>query len=199
MVKKNEQRMHDNPPTNPETESSKDESKVMTKKADSRIKSDSRKKSRRCAGFSLIELLVVVCILLIIAGIAIPRLLAARTASVETAAGSTMRSVNTALMGYNARFGVWPAALANLGGTNCDTAAQTLAAGCFLDNGLATTLSTGVGQYIYTYTTTNSAITLNADPMATSSAKRHFYSDSNLVLHYNDAAAASATDPTIGN
>src|SRR6266581_3408187 len=47
-------------------------------------------------GFSLIELLIVVAIILIIAAIAIPNLLRSRIAANEASATSTMRTVNTA-------------------------------------------------------------------------------------------------------
>ncbi len=144
--------------------------------------------------------LVVVAIILIIVGIAIPRLLSARTAAIETAAGSTMRTANTALMSFNSKFGQWPVALANLGGTNCDTAAATTTAGCFLDNNVAINMVTpGVGQYVFTYNVTGGAFTLSADPIASSSAHRHFYSDTNLTVHFNDTAAAGPTDPSLGN
>jgi prepilin-type N-terminal cleavage/methylation domain-containing protein len=47
-------------------------------------------------GFSLIELLIVVAIILIIAAIAIPNLLRARMAANESSAVGTLRSINTA-------------------------------------------------------------------------------------------------------
>jgi type IV pilus assembly protein PilA len=47
-------------------------------------------------GFSLIELLIVVAIILIIAAIAIPNLLRARISANESSAASSIRTVNTA-------------------------------------------------------------------------------------------------------
>ncbi len=153
---------------------------------------------KRQQGFSLIELLIVVAVILIIAAIAIPRLLAARTTAVEGRAGSAMRTVGTGLVGYNTKFQVFPAALANLGGAACDTTAPTLAAGCQMDDTTAQALVTpGVGQYSFTYTTTGGVFTLNGDPLASSSAKRHFYMDTGLTVHYSDIAPAAATDPTL--
>jgi len=51
-------------------------------------------------GFSLIELLIVVAIILIIAAIAIPNLLRARIAADESSAASGIRTINTAEVSY---------------------------------------------------------------------------------------------------
>ena len=69
-------------------------------------------------GFSLIELLIVVAIILIIAAIAIPNLLRARIASNESSAASSVRSIATAEIAYNAAYPTlgYAAALTNLGG-----------------------------------------------------------------------------------
>ena len=68
-------------------------------------------------GFSLIELLVVVAIILIIAAIAIPSLLNSRIAANEAAAAVTVRTITTAAMTYNSTYGNgFPPTLATLGG-----------------------------------------------------------------------------------
>ena len=72
---------------------------------------------RKQKGFSLIELLIVVAIILIIAAIAIPNLLRSRIAANEASAVGSIRTLNTAEVTYastypNVGFNV----LANLGG-----------------------------------------------------------------------------------
>lgn len=90
------------------------------------------------SGFSLIELLIVVAIILIIAAIAIPNLLRARIASNESSAAASVRSIATAQIAYNSAYPTigFASALTNLGGpaTGCSPSSVTA---CIIDNVLS--------------------------------------------------------------
>src|SRR3990170_6090337 len=75
-------------------------------------------------GFSLIELLIVVAIILIIAAIAIPNLLRSRMAANEASAVGSLRTLNTASVQYSTTYGTgFPVAIGNLGPANPATSA----------------------------------------------------------------------------
>jgi prepilin-type N-terminal cleavage/methylation domain-containing protein len=149
-------------------------------------------------GFSLIELLIVVAIILIIAAIAIPNLLRSRMAANEASAVGSMRTINTAAVTYSSTYGTgFPAALVNLQPANPATAAaadlidQVLAAGT--KSGYTFTYAAGaaVGGVIPTYT-------LNADPVNVgTTGQRHFFTDQSGVIRFNPNAVATVASTPI--
>src|SRR5215469_6345894 len=94
-------------------------------------------------GFSLIELLIVVAIILIIAAIAIPNLLRARMAANESSAVESMRAINTGMITYQSTYPTvgFPPVLANLGGVTPCVPSSTTA--CVIDSVLAGGIKSG--------------------------------------------------------
>jgi type IV pilus assembly protein PilA len=98
---------------------------------------------RKHKGFSLIELLIVVAIILIIAAIAIPNLLRARMAANESSAVASIRTINTAEITYSSTYPTvgFATALTNLGGVSPCTPSSNTA--CLIDSVLASGTKSG--------------------------------------------------------
>ena len=99
---------------------------------------------RKQKGFSLIELLIVVAIILIIAAIAIPNLLRARMAANEASAVGSIRTLNTAEVTYQTSFPTvgYSITLAALG-SPAGACVATSANACLIDSVLTAGTKSG--------------------------------------------------------
>ena len=160
---------------------------------------------RKQKGFSLIELLIVVAIILIIAAIAIPNLLRSRIAANEASAVGSVRTINTAEVTYASTYPSvgFATTLAWLGpASNGSTAAPTTSSANLIDWALAQGNKSG-----YTFgvgnggssTTPAVAYAVNAAPItANQTGTRTFYSDASGVIRYRtDGTSAGSTDSAL--
>jgi prepilin-type N-terminal cleavage/methylation domain-containing protein len=157
----------------------------------------STSRSWHSAGFSLIELMIVVAVMLIVAGIAIPNFMRSRMRANEAGSVANIRTITTASVVYNTTYGVgFAPSLAALGG-NPATPSATQAG--LIDSVLSSGVKNG---YIFTYTVLSTdangnalAYSINADPISPGvSGDRHFYSDQTAVIRSNPAASAGPSD-----
>jgi type IV pilus assembly protein PilA len=157
---------------------------------------------KRQAGFSLIELLIVVAIILIIAAIAIPSFLSSRMSANEASAVESLRTIQASLTAYAVTYaGVgYAAQLSNLGDGGTSPCSATPIQACLIDNTLANGTKSG---YVITYvqdasSTPSTGYTLNADPISRgSTGRRSFFTNTPGVIRFNAAAPATITDPVI--
>jgi type IV pilus assembly protein PilA len=114
---------------------------------------------RTTKGFSLIELLIVVAIILIIAAIAIPSLLRARIAANESSAVATVRTLNSGMITYNSNFPTtgYAAAMSNLGPSAANPCVASSASACLIDSALASNgVPAGAGKAGFSFAATGS-------------------------------------------
>jgi type IV pilus assembly protein PilA len=148
-------------------------------------------------GFSLIELLIVVAIILLISAIAIPNLMSARMSANEASASGSVRSINTGEVSYNVTYpDLGFTDLPSLGGALPCT--PTAASACFVDSVLGQGAKGGYAFTVVPGPTSNSVnigYSVTADPASlNSTGTRSFCSDQTGVIFY----LSGATGCTVG-
>jgi len=138
-------------------------------------------------GFSLIELLIVVTVILIIAAIAIPSLMRSKMRANEADAVASLRVLHTAAVTYSTAYPDlgYPPSLASMGGANPCTASSTQA--CLIDGTLSTGAKSG---YAFAWTgdglVPSFSFTSTATPQSVGvSGQNMFCSDQTGVIRYD--------------
>jgi prepilin-type N-terminal cleavage/methylation domain-containing protein len=156
---------------------------------------------RDSRGFSLIELLIVVAIILIIAAIAIPNLLRSRIAANQASAVGSLRALNTAEITYSSTYGsgfslTMSYLVPDPSGTNPTSTAAGL-----IDSVLGSGSKSG---YSFTYSPGASdasgrinAYIINASPITSSTGTNYYFTDQSGVIRQNSTTTAQATDSPI--
>jgi type IV pilus assembly protein PilA len=151
-------------------------------------------------GFSLIELLIVVAVILIIAAIAIPNFIRSRMRANESSAVQNLRTITTANVVYLTTYGQgFASSLPRLGGNS--VLVDSTAAG-LIDAVLSAGAKTG---YSFTYAVTASdstgavvGYTVNAAPLTPgSTGDRYFYTDQTCIIRQNTTGVAGPSDSPI--
>src|SRR5262245_18820024 len=125
-------------------------------------------------GFSLLELLIVVAIILIIATIAIPNLMRSRQAAAEAAAVTTLKAITTAEVTY----------LSSSGG-NYGTLGDLLSAG-LLDSSFA---GGSVSGYTFVVSASGSDYTATAVPSSANNGRFAYSTSPDAVVRYSTATS----------
>jgi type IV pilus assembly protein PilA len=152
------------------------------------------RQNRKKSGFSLIELLIVIAIILIIVTIAVPKLNNARIYAQETAAVGALRAIHEAEVQYFSQYGKYAGSLTELGPPTSGSASPAAADLIHED------LASGVkGGYKFAVQVTPTGYTINASPVSFgSTGKRTFYSDQSMAVHQNFGQdPAGPTSPTL--
>jgi prepilin-type N-terminal cleavage/methylation domain-containing protein len=150
---------------------------------------------RRRSGFSLIELLIVIAIILVIVAVALPRANQVIMSGNESAALREIGTLHQAQLQYYSQFNRYAGSLAELGPPASGAAGP--AAADLIPSSLAEGRKSG---YVFTLTKTATGYAINANPETFgSSGRKTYYSDQTLVIRANNSQEpASVTSPEIG-
>jgi prepilin-type N-terminal cleavage/methylation domain-containing protein len=158
--------------------------------------------NRRRKGFSLIELLIVVTIILIISAIAIPNLMHSKMSANEAAAIGALKALTESAVMYSNTYGGFPHSISNLGPSGGGPISSSTAAD-LIDAGLATGVKSG---YRFTFTITAidpagnvAGYGITAVPVTPgSTGQRSFYTDQSGTIRVSPSGTAESSSPPIG-
>jgi prepilin-type N-terminal cleavage/methylation domain-containing protein len=147
---------------------------------------------RRTKGFSLIELLLVVALILILVAIAVPSFLRSRMAANESSAAESIRTLNTAQITYNSAYPTvgFAATLGALGGDTANCTPPSSAHACLIDDALASGSKSS-----YSFTIINVTGTPNSTYNAIGSPSTFNYSGMRYFCSYSDAVVRVSMSP----
>ena len=152
-------------------------------------------RNRARTGFSLVEMMIVIAIILIIVTVALPKLNRSRMYAQETAALQAIQALNIAEALYNSTFGHFADSLAQLGPSASGTPSESAA------DLISGDLAGGEKQgYRFTLRATPAGYGISAVPIFPgSTGSRSFYSDQTQVLRESHGhRPASANSPEVG-
>jgi type IV pilus assembly protein PilA len=149
-------------------------------------------------GFSLIELLVVVAIIMVIVAMAIPNVLRTRMTANETSAVGSLSTLNSACVTYLTIYGGYPPSLASMGRGDAPNSNSA----DLIDSSLASGVKSGY-NFIYTAgpkdgTGHVNAYSVSADPSSPgTTGQRSFFTDQSGAIRSNNGAPADASSTPI--
>ena len=153
---------------------------------------------RRQRGFSLIELLIVVSVILIIAAIAVPNFLKSRLRANEASAVASLRVINTAAVTFSITYPDlgFPAQLTTLGGANPCSVSSTQA--CLIDDVLAQGTKSG---YSFAWTGDGAVpsvtFAVTATPQVVGGSGQQMYCTDQTGVIYYDPSGSGCTSASL--
>jgi type IV pilus assembly protein PilA len=156
-----------------------------------------QRRRERQGGFSLIELLVVISIILIILFFAVPKMTSIQSNARETGAISTMKTIYAAQIQYQSTFNKFASTMAQLGPPAGTGGTEGPESAGLIAGSLASGESSG---YLFTMTATPAGYTVSAVPKTFgTTGRRTFYLDQTGVIRQNwGQEPATATSPEAG-